>query len=101
MRLLPVSPARHPSDTLGPIQSCRFLPLVRGSAAMKPRRVAFLGFEGVNALDLIGPSDVFASALVEESDARVPGYAISILGVSGREFRSESGIVFKPHCPMN
>jgi len=67
---------------------------------MKPRRVAFLGFEGINALDLTGPSDVFASAMVEEGDSLVPGYTISIIGVS-REIRAESGIVFKPHLPMS
>jgi transcriptional regulator GlxA family with amidase domain len=69
---------------------------------MKPRRVAFLAFDGVNALDLTGPSEVFASAFVETGGALVPGYSISILGVSGgRSIRSESGVLFKPHLPLN
>ena len=68
---------------------------------MKPRRVAFLGFDGVNALDLTGPSEVFASAMVEAGDALRPGYSISILGATGRTIRSESGIVFKPHQPLS
>ena len=68
---------------------------------MKPRRVAFVGFDGVNALDLTGPSEVFASAMIEAGDGLVPGYAISILGAGSRSFRSESGILFRPHQPMS
>ena len=67
---------------------------------MKPRRVAFLGFDGVNALDLTGPSEVFASALVEAGGTFRPGYSVSILGATGPTFRSESGIVFKRHLPL-
>jgi len=68
---------------------------------MKPRRVAFLGFDGVNALDLTGPSEVFASALVEAEDGLRPGYSVSILGMTGRKVRSESGIVFEAHPPSS
>ena len=68
---------------------------------MKPKRVAFLGFDGVNALDLTGPSEVFASALIEIGDTLRPGYSISILGMTGRSVRAESGIVFKPHLPAS
>jgi transcriptional regulator GlxA family with amidase domain len=64
---------------------------------MKPRRVAFIGFDGVNALDLVGPAEAFASAFVEEGDRSRPGYAITILGLNRRLFRAESGVVFKPH----
>ncbi|MBX7185059.1 MAG: GlxA family transcriptional regulator [Vicinamibacteria bacterium] len=68
---------------------------------MKPRRIAFLAFDGVNALDLTGPSEVFASALVESGGATRPGYAISILGLKGREVRSESGVLLKPHQSLS
>lgn len=68
---------------------------------MKPRRVAFLAFDGVNALDLTGPSEVFASALVESGSASRPGYSISILGLKGREVRSESGLLLKPHQSLS
>jgi len=67
---------------------------------MKPKRVAFLGFDGVNALDLTGPSEVFASALVEAGGTLRPGYSISILGVTGRSIRSESGLLLRPHLPL-
>lgn len=66
---------------------------------MKPRRIAFLGFEDVNALDLVGPIEAFTSALVDEDggERRVPGYTTMILGITRRSFKSESRIVFTPH----
>lgn len=67
---------------------------------MKPRRIAFLAFDGVNALDLVGPIEAFASAHVEIGGRLVPGYVTSILGVTGKAFRSESGIVMKPDQRM-
>ncbi len=67
---------------------------------MKRLRVAFIGFEGVNALDLVGPIEAFTSALVEEGHDFRPGYATSILAFSERPFRSESGITFKPDQPV-
>lgn len=63
---------------------------------MKPRRVAFIGFDQVNALDVVGPAEAFASALVDDGKGPAPGYTVAILGASLRPFRSESGIVFKP-----
>ena len=70
---------------------------VGGSKAMKPRRVALIGFDEINAIDLVGPAEAFASALVEDAGSSRPGYTITILGVNRKLFRSESGVVFKPH----
>jgi len=64
---------------------------------MKPRRVALIGFDEINAIDLVGPAEAFASALVEDAGSSRPGYTITILGVNRKLFRSESGVVFKPH----
>lgn len=68
---------------------------------MKPRRVAFLGFDGFNALDLTGPAEVFASALIETGDGLRPGYSVTVLGLTGRQLRAESGLLFKAHLPAN
>jgi len=65
---------------------------------IKPLRVGFLGFEGLMALDLVGPIDAFTSAVLEEADGRTTNlYEVVIIGLTGRPFTSESGIVFKPH----
>jgi transcriptional regulator GlxA family with amidase domain len=64
---------------------------------MKPRRVGVLGFEGVAALDLVGPLEAFAAATVGGGAEARPAYRVSIIGVSGRPFAAESGVIFKPH----
>jgi transcriptional regulator GlxA family with amidase domain len=67
----------------------------------KPLRVGFLGFEGLMALDLVGPFDAFSSALVEESAGETRNcYEPLIIGLTGRPFRSETGVVFKPHTTI-
>lgn len=64
--------------------------------AMKRKRVAILGYEGVMALDLAGPAEAFASVRV---DGESP-YEVAIIGLTRRCFRSESGLVFRPHLTL-
>jgi transcriptional regulator GlxA family with amidase domain len=64
---------------------------------MTPRRIGILGFDHVTALDLVGPADVFATACTPDSR---PAYEIVVIGVTGRPFRSDSGIVLKPERAM-
>ena len=68
---------------------------------MKPKRVAFIGYDDVNALDLVGSSEVFVSALVEAGDEFRPGYVVTIFGAGRKPFRTESGIVIKPHQALD
>ncbi len=64
----------------------------------KPLRIGLLGFEGLMALDLVGPIDAFTSAVAEEPDGQLAScYEIVIIGLTSRPFTSESGVVFKPH----
>jgi len=64
---------------------------------MKPLRVGFLGFEGVMALDLVGPIDAFTTAGVDEADGQAGAlYETVIIGLGSKPFKSESGIVFRP-----
>ncbi len=51
------------------------------------------GYEGVTALDVVGPTEAFASASVDGQ----PAYEVVIVGVTRKPFTAESGIVFKPH----
>jgi transcriptional regulator GlxA family with amidase domain len=64
---------------------------------MNPTRIGFLGFDGVTALDLVGPAEVFATAVAAEPAAgRAALYEVIVIGVTGRPFTADSGIVFKP-----
>ncbi|HVT38708.1 MAG TPA: helix-turn-helix domain-containing protein [Gemmatimonadaceae bacterium] len=65
---------------------------------MKPLRIGFLGFDGIQALDLVGPADAFTS---DAFLAAEPGtgngapqrpYEIVIIGLHGRRFTAESGL---------
>ncbi len=57
----------------------------------KLNRIGFLGFDGVSALDLTGPLEAFWKARTLEGQ---PCYEIVIVGLTGRRFVSDSGIVF-------
>lgn len=64
---------------------------------MTRRRIGFLGFDGVQALDLIGPADAFASdalsgkPLVDVGESNPP-YDVVIVGLRGKRFTTSSGI---------
>src|SRR5882757_5086242 len=63
-------------------------------------RVGFLGFDGVNALDLTGPAEVFVNAADLEREEH-PGrniYELLVIGLTPGPFKAESGFVFQPHC---
>lgn len=64
---------------------------------MAPLRVGFLGYENANALDLVGPAEAFATAVRETGKGNLERcYEISIIGLTRRAFRAESGVVFQP-----
>src|SRR5262249_28042736 len=63
------------------------------SAAMKPIRVGLVGYEDVQALDLIGPADAFTIAEIEdEHGKRQRCYEVVVLAASKKPFTSEAGI---------
>jgi transcriptional regulator GlxA family with amidase domain len=68
---------------------------------MDIRRIGLLGYDGVQALDLIGPIDAFAAAVSQEGNgASEHCYETVILGVTGKPFTAESGVQFRPHATL-
>lgn len=68
---------------------------------MKPLRVGLIGYDGVQALDIIGPSDAFTIAEIESDNGqRRPCYEVIIIGITNKPFRAESGIYFQPHTTL-
>ena len=61
---------------------------------MKRIRVGFIGYDGITALDLIGPMDAFASASVPAT--RMP-YELVVIGLTEKPFTAVSGLVIRPH----
>jgi len=68
---------------------------------MKPLRVGLIGYDEVQALDIIGPSDAFTIADIETDDGqRRPCYEVIIVGMTNKPFRAESGVSFQPHTTL-
>jgi transcriptional regulator GlxA family with amidase domain len=64
---------------------------------MVPKRIGFVGFAGVAASNLTGPSDVLAAAVLDGGYGnRISCYQICTIGFSSESFRAESGINFMP-----
>ena len=62
----------------------------------KPKAIGFLGFDGLTAADLTGPLEALGLARTNEGEGGERAcYALRIMGVSGKTFTSESGLVFK------
>lgn len=62
-----------------------------------PRRIGFLGFDGVQALDIVGPADAFGSDAFDSLDlgegaGRRP-YEIVVIGLTARRFTTSAGFV--------
>jgi transcriptional regulator GlxA family with amidase domain len=63
---------------------------------MVPKRIGFLGFDGVAASGLVGPADTFAAAALEDGYGnRISCYQICMIGLSPGAFRAESGMLFE------
>ena len=65
---------------------------------MNSRRIGFLVFDGITALDLVGPAEAFAAAVVNQANGMPQRcYDVVTIGLSNNVFVSESGVVFKAH----
>jgi transcriptional regulator GlxA family with amidase domain len=68
---------------------------------MKPLRVGIVGFDQVDALDLVGPVEAFASAQIQDAKGHtVAAYEVVILGLTNARFVAESGIVLQPRTTL-
>ena len=63
-----------------------------------PKRIGFLLFEGITALDVAGPMEAFATARVSQS--KMPCYQLTTIGVTKKSVISESGLILKPQVSL-
>lgn len=64
---------------------------------MQSRRIGFLGYDDLQALDLVGPSDAFASDAFDFAADGEPGvrprpYEVIVIGLHGKRFVTSSGL---------
>lgn len=70
-------------------------------AAGQRRRIGVLGFDGVNALDVVGPAEAFANATAADGQGRQqPCYELVVVGTRMAPFSSESGVSFVPDVAL-
>ena len=64
---------------------------------MNPKRIGFLGFEGVAASELTRAADVLAAATLDGGYGnRISCYQVCTIGFTSECFHAESGIAFQP-----
>ena len=64
---------------------------------MPQRRIGILGFDSLQALDLIGPADVFGSDALAAPEFRQAGelpYEVVVIGVRNKKFTASNGVQF-------
>lgn len=64
------------------------------------RRVGIVLFEGVTALDLVGPAEAFACAKLGAEPGAKPAYEVVVLGLGDRSCVSESGVKLVADCRL-
>jgi transcriptional regulator GlxA family with amidase domain len=68
---------------------------------MNRKRVGFFIYDGVTALEFVGPIEAFnVAAVTDEKSDKQPCYEILTIGINGKTVVSESGISFKPDTTM-
>jgi transcriptional regulator GlxA family with amidase domain len=65
------------------------------------RRVGLVLFDGITALDLVGPADAFGCARQGPDGASTSAYEVVVLGVSRRSSLAESGVRLTPDCQLD
>ncbi|HVI25057.1 MAG TPA: GlxA family transcriptional regulator [Xanthomonadaceae bacterium] len=60
--------------------------------------IGLLAYEGMQALDLTGPLDVFGAANAHAGDAR---YRLCVVGLGPAPVRAENGLVVVPECGLD
>jgi transcriptional regulator GlxA family with amidase domain len=66
---------------------------------INPKRIGLLVYPKIQGLDLVGPMDTFAAAMIGGPPA-VPGYEVITIGLTGGVITAESGLVFKPQFTL-
>jgi len=68
----------------------------------EPRRIGVLGFEGANAVDIVGPMEAFATAGRTDCTRKDShgAYRLYVIGLSQERFIAESGLQLVPNCSL-
>jgi len=65
-----------------------------------PKRIGFLVYPAMQALDLAGPMDAFAAAAIDADGAAVACYELATIGLDANIAAAESGLRIKPQFTL-
>jgi transcriptional regulator GlxA family with amidase domain len=68
---------------------------------MAAKRVGIIGFDGVTALDIVGPLEAFAAATCATGKNTGPCYEVITIGLTEADFLTESGLALRPHKSLH
>ena len=69
---------------------------------MRPKRIGFIGYDGVQALDLVGPLEAFMAVHVDGGNgAKEAGYETVVIGLTAKPFVTETGLLLHPHATIH
>ena len=74
------------------------------SKATSSRRIGFLLFDGITALDVVGPMDAFATAACANApphERTKSSYELLLIGITQQDVVAESGLVLKPQVSLS
>ena len=76
--------------------------MIRFMENANTRRIGLIGFDGVTALDIIGPLEAFAVASANvQARGRDSRYELLVLGLTNKRFAAESGVTVVPNTTLD
>ncbi|MGB9199750.1 MAG: hypothetical protein WCB53_22695, partial [Terriglobales bacterium] len=73
---------------------------MKGHHPPRLRRIGLLLFDGVTALDVVGPMEAFAAVRLADERTTTVGYDLLTIGLTGRSVAAESGLILKPSTTL-
>src|ERR1700674_408482 len=64
-------------------------------------QIGILGFDGVQALDIVGPAEAFNAALTDTDTPPTERlYDVTVIGLTGRKLVCDGGLVIQAHATI-
>ena len=93
---------KGPNRRTNVIPDIHHLSYCDGTNAVTPKHIVIVGYDQITSLDLSGPLEAFSSASLEDSGGNPqPCYRVTIAGLGGKMFRSESGLRMAAECSLH
>lgn len=73
---------------------------MKGRRRPRLKQIGLLLFDGVTALDVVGPMEAFAAVRVADEHSTTACYELLTIGLTNRSVAAESGLILKPSTTL-